>query len=46
MMPSPLLTWEDASLATLSVFAAQESIRTGEPVDLEAYREELLHRNE
>ena len=44
--PSSLLTWEDASLATLSVFAAQESIRTGQPIDLEAYRRELLQRTD
>jgi predicted dehydrogenase len=40
--PSPLITWEDASLATISVFAAQESIRSGQPVDVEAYRQRLL----
>ncbi len=40
--PSPLLTWADASLATLTVFAAQESIRTGEVVELEAFRQWLL----
>jgi predicted dehydrogenase/threonine dehydrogenase-like Zn-dependent dehydrogenase len=42
--PSPLLTWEDASLATISVFAAQESIRAGQAVDLEAYRQHLVER--
>jgi hypothetical protein len=36
-----LLTWEQASLATLCVFAGQESIRTGEAVDLEEFRERL-----
>jgi predicted dehydrogenase len=44
--PSPLLTWEDASLATISVFAAQESIRTGQAIDVEGYRHELLQRGE
>ncbi|MGH9230911.1 MAG: bi-domain-containing oxidoreductase [Acidimicrobiales bacterium] len=34
-----LLSWEQASLATLCVFAAQESIRTGEAVDLPAFRQ-------
>ena len=42
--PNSLLTWEDASLATLSVFAAQESIRTGQPVELAHYRRELRER--
>jgi predicted dehydrogenase/threonine dehydrogenase-like Zn-dependent dehydrogenase len=42
--PSPLITWEDASLATISVFAAQESIRSGQAVDVEAYRQDLLQR--
>jgi polar amino acid transport system substrate-binding protein len=37
-----LLTWEEASLATLCVFAAQESIRTGAAVDLAEYREALI----
>ena len=36
-----LLSWEQASLATLCVFAAQESIRTGEAVDLEEFRRTL-----
>jgi polar amino acid transport system substrate-binding protein len=36
-----LLSWEQASLATLCVFAAQESIRTGEAVDLVEFRESL-----
>jgi predicted dehydrogenase/threonine dehydrogenase-like Zn-dependent dehydrogenase len=40
--PSPLITWEEAALATLTVFAAQESIRTGEAVDLAAYRRVLM----
>jgi predicted dehydrogenase len=36
-----LLSWEEASLATLCVFAAQESIRTGEAVDLAEFRHGL-----
>jgi predicted dehydrogenase/threonine dehydrogenase-like Zn-dependent dehydrogenase len=36
-----LLSWEQASLATLCVFAAQESIRTGQPVDLAEFRHAL-----
>jgi predicted dehydrogenase len=41
--PNHLLSWEDASNATLAMFAAQESIRTGAQVDLSDYREALLH---
>lgn len=37
-----LLGWEDASLATLCMFAAQESIRAGALVDLKAFRQELM----
>ena len=37
-----LLSWEQASLATLCVFAAQESIRSGEAVDLEEFRRTLI----
>jgi predicted dehydrogenase len=40
--PNQILPWDKASLATLSVFAAQESIRTGEVVNLEAFRLSLL----
>jgi predicted dehydrogenase len=36
-----LLSWEQASRATLCVFAAQESIRTGEAVDLAEFRQAL-----
>jgi predicted dehydrogenase/threonine dehydrogenase-like Zn-dependent dehydrogenase len=32
--PNNLLTWEEAARATLSVFAAQESIRSGATIDL------------
>ncbi len=35
--PSDLLTWKDASLATMCMFAAQESIRSGEPIDLRQF---------
>jgi predicted dehydrogenase/NADPH:quinone reductase-like Zn-dependent oxidoreductase len=44
--PSLLLTWDDASLAALTVFAAQESIRNGQAVDLRAYRLDLLGRDD
>jgi predicted dehydrogenase len=40
--PNSLLSWDDASLATLAMFAAQESIRLGAEVDLAAFRAELL----
>jgi predicted dehydrogenase/threonine dehydrogenase-like Zn-dependent dehydrogenase len=40
--PSSLMSWEDAALASLTVFAAQESIRRGEVVDVAALRAELL----
>ncbi len=40
--PSGLLSWEEASVATLSVFAAQESIRTGEVIDLRDFREAVV----
>ncbi|MGH2967321.1 MAG: Gfo/Idh/MocA family protein, partial [Solirubrobacterales bacterium] len=33
-----MLTWSEASLATLCMFAAQESIRSGQPVDLRSFR--------
>jgi predicted dehydrogenase len=39
--PNNLLGWEDALAATLSVFAAQESIRSGEVVDLAGFRDAL-----
>jgi predicted dehydrogenase/threonine dehydrogenase-like Zn-dependent dehydrogenase len=39
--PNTLLTWDEASLATLCMFAAQESIRTGAAVDLGEFRREL-----
>ena len=37
--PNSMLTWEEASLATLCMFAAQESIRAGSPIDLREFRE-------
>ncbi|MGZ4800478.1 MAG: bi-domain-containing oxidoreductase [Acidimicrobiia bacterium] len=37
-----LLSWDGASLATLTVFAAQESIRTGEAINLAEFRNALL----
>jgi hypothetical protein len=36
-----MLGWEQASVATLCMFAAQESIRSGVTVDLRAFREAL-----
>lgn len=36
--PNNLLTWDEASTATLSMFAAQESIRTGAVIDLHEFR--------
>lgn len=40
--PSNLLTWEEASTATLCMFAAQESIRSGQAVTLREFRQALL----
>ena len=40
--PNHLLRWEDASLATLCMFAAQESIRTGITFDVNEFRRNLL----
>ncbi len=40
--PNHLLSWEDASLATLCMFAAQESIRTGAAYDVAEFRQSLL----
>jgi hypothetical protein len=40
--PNAMLTWEDAFRATITTFAAQESIRSGMPVDLRAFREAIL----
>jgi len=40
--PSPLLTWDQASHTTLTVFAAQESIASGEAIDLAEFKAALL----
>jgi predicted dehydrogenase len=40
--PNHLLTWGGARTASLSVFAAQESIRTGEAIDLAEFEESLV----
>jgi predicted dehydrogenase/threonine dehydrogenase-like Zn-dependent dehydrogenase len=40
--PNHLLSWEDASLATTCMFAAQESIRLGAAIDLDQFRRSLL----
>jgi predicted dehydrogenase len=40
--PNHLLSWEDASLATTCMFAAQESIRLGAQIDIEQFRQSLL----
>ncbi|MCZ6918497.1 MAG: bi-domain-containing oxidoreductase [Gemmatimonadetes bacterium] len=40
--PSDLLRWREAQMATLCMFAGQESIRTGEPVDVRQFHRSLL----
>jgi predicted dehydrogenase len=40
--PNHLLSWEDASLATTCMFAAQESIRLGAEIDLDQFHRSLL----
>ena len=40
--PNHLLSWDDAALATLCMFAAQESIRLGLEIDLTDFRRALL----
>jgi predicted dehydrogenase len=42
--PNELLTWDDASLATTCMFAAQESIRLGAEIDIDQFRQSLLTR--
>ncbi len=37
-----LLTWKGASIATLTMFGAEQSIRTQEPIDLRRFRNALL----
>jgi hypothetical protein len=39
--PNTMLGWEEASLATMCMFAAQESIRSGQTIDLRQFREAL-----
>ena len=39
--PNSCLTWPESRMATLSMFAAQESLRTGVPVDLESFEQSL-----
>jgi predicted dehydrogenase len=39
--PNAMLSWEEAFMATLCMFAAQESIRTGEVVDLRDFKRRL-----
>ena len=39
--PNTMLTWDEASLATMCMFAAEESIRTGEAIDLRQFRQAL-----
>ena len=40
--PNHLLSWEEASLATMCMFAAQESIRLGAEIDLRQFRASLV----
>src|SRR5215469_13679794 len=40
--PNHLLSWEDSLLATLCMFAAQESIRLGAEIDLDQFHRSLL----
>jgi predicted dehydrogenase/threonine dehydrogenase-like Zn-dependent dehydrogenase len=40
--PHHLLSWQDASLATTCMFAAQESIRLGAEIDLDQFHRSLL----
>jgi predicted dehydrogenase len=40
--PNQLLTWPEASAASLCMFAAQESLRIGQPIDLRDFQHELL----
>lgn len=40
--PNALLTWEEAKRAALTLFAAQESLRTGTTIDLRRFAEGLL----
>jgi len=40
--PNHLLSWEGSSLATLCMFAAQESIRLGAEIDLDQFHSSLI----
>jgi predicted dehydrogenase/threonine dehydrogenase-like Zn-dependent dehydrogenase len=40
--PNTLISWNEASTVTLAMFAAQESIRTGDVIALDQFRVELL----
>jgi len=40
--PNHLLSWEGSSLATLCMFAAQESIRLGAEIDIDQFHRSLL----
>jgi predicted dehydrogenase len=44
--PNHLLSWEGSSLASLCVFAAQESIRLGAEIDLDQFQRSLLTPDE
>jgi hypothetical protein len=44
--PNRMLGWEEALWATLCMFAAQESIRSGLPVDVRGLRAALLSARE
>jgi predicted dehydrogenase len=39
--PNRVLTWQEASTASLCMFAAQESMRTGGPIFLEEFQQDL-----
>ena len=40
--PNHLLSWEETSLATMCMFAAEDSIRLGAEIDLDEFRRSLL----
>ena len=39
--PNQLLSWQEAAAASLCMFAAEESIRTGQPVDLHDFQQAM-----
>lgn len=41
--PNRLLTWKQTRQATLCMFAAQESIRSGQPVDIKEFEKSLTY---